>query len=400
MRSWLNERPWTADSLLAIVLCAVGLITVHRVPPLDGAADAVVVRDLLVLALFLPLAWRRRAPRVVLCIVAVASAATWIGYFVDGTTAVAGGIAVYGVGRYVERPASLRMAALTAMFAGSVAAVISLVGPDSWYVFFSRCGVIGACFALGDSQRSRTALVANLQAQAERADSLRVLEAERAVAEERARIAREMHDVVAHSLSVMVVQAVAAERLFVSDPTGSVASISSVAEVGRRALGDMRRIFDIFVDPDRSDPFSPQPSITDLEAIVDTYRSAGMTVDFDCHGQIPALDSVTELSIVRIVQESLTNVLKHSNGADAAVTLHFDPERISVEVADNGRGHASGASTDGSGRGLIGIRERVDALGGTVTARRFAGRGFLVRAILPVERTRTSRVPARVEEES
>ena len=108
MRAWLDERPTVTDALLACALFVVGIVTVHQVPQPAGAADVVVVRDLLVGALFLPLAWRRRAPRVVLSIVVLAAAATWAGYFVDGTTALAGGIAIYGVGRYVERPASLR----------------------------------------------------------------------------------------------------------------------------------------------------------------------------------------------------------------------------------------------------------------------------------------------------
>lgn len=397
MRAWLHERPRTADASLALVLFAIAITVVHKVPSPEGAVDAVVLRDLLTVLLFLPLVWRRRAPRLVLVVVAIATAAMWAGN-VDGGTAFAGGIAIYGVGRYVERPVALRTFALTALIMGSFAAGVSLVGPDGWYEFLSRCGVIGGCFAFGDSQRSRAALLASLRAQADRAESLRVLEAERAVTEERARIAREMHDVVAHSLSVMVVQAVAAERLAASDPAASVASMSSVAEVGRRALGDMRRIFDIFEDGSHGAAFSPQPSIVDLDAIVDTYRSAGMSVDFERHGDVPALDAVTELSIVRIVQESLTNVLKHADGARATVKLDYGTDDITVEVADSGRRPCRAPAADGAGRGLIGIRERVDALGGTVTARPFAGRGFVVRAVLPVERTLQPQIAAEAVE--
>lgn len=245
MRAWWEQRSGVVDALLAGALLVVGLGTAHGVS-MEGSSDVWYVRDLIFVALFVPLAWRRRAPRLVLAIVVVSTAAIWAGYSVDGGTAFAGGIAMYGLGRYVERPASMRFFAVTMTFVAVVAAVVTVAGQDGWYQFVARCGVAVACFALGDSQRSRAELLANLRAQADRAESLRVVEAQRAVIEERSRIAREMHDVVAHSLSVMVVQAVAAERLAPRQPEAAVASMSSVAEVGRAALGEMRRIFDIF----------------------------------------------------------------------------------------------------------------------------------------------------------
>lgn len=210
MRVWLEDRPRTVDAVAACALLVVGLVMLHRVSA-EGSSDAWYIRDLLTVALFIPLAWRRRAPRVVMAIAMVATAGIWIGYFADGSTAIAGGIAVYGVGRYVDRPDSWRFFAFTMTFVAIVAAAVSILGVDGWYEFVARCGVVFGSFALGDSQRSRAALVASLRAQAERAESMRVVEAQRAVIEERSRIACELHDVVAHSLSVMVVQAVAAE---------------------------------------------------------------------------------------------------------------------------------------------------------------------------------------------
>ncbi len=383
MRAWWEQRTGTVDAVLAGALLAVGLGTAHGVS-VDGSSDVWYIRDLILVALFVPLAWRRVAPRLVLAIVVMATAGIWAGYFVDGGTAFAGGIAMYGLGRYVERPASMRFFAVTMAFVAVVAAAVTIAGSDGWYQFVARCGVAVACFALGDSQRSRAELLASLRAQTERAESLRIVEAQRAVIEERSRIAREMHDVVAHSLSVMVVQAVAAERLAPKEPEAAVASMSSVAEIGRAALGEMRRIFDIFEHEAGPVDFAPQPTLTDLDAIIETFRTAGMDVTVHRIGTTPALDAGTELAIVRIVQESLTNVLKHADGADAVVTLSF-ADHVTVEVTDGGTAQLHSTTTNSGGRGLIGMRERVDALGGTITARHFAGRGFTVRVVLPIK---------------
>jgi len=376
------------DAVVAAALLTVGLGTNHSVS-IDNPTGPWYIRDLLNVALFVPLVWRRRAPRAVLAIVVVATAGIWAGYFVDGGTAFAGGLAMYGLGRYVDRPASLRLFAVTMTVIAVVAAAVTISGSDGWYQFVARCGVGVAGFALGDSQRSRAALLASLRAQAERAESMRVVEAQRAVIEERNRIAREMHDVVAHSLSVMVVQAVAAEHLAPKQPEAAIASMSSVAEVGRAALGEMRRIFDIFEQQAGPVDFAPQPTLDDLDAIIETFRTAGMEVTVDRVGTAPALDAGTELAIVRIVQESLTNVLKHSHGAAAVVTLSFADD-VTVEVADDGTSASNSSAGDGGGRGLIGMRERVDALGGTLVARRFAGRGFTVRASLPIQHSNVS----------
>ena len=391
MRAWWEQRTGTVDAVLAGALLVVGLGTAHGVS-VDGSSDAWYIRDLILVALFVPLAWRRVAPRLVLAIVVMATAGIWAGYFIDGGTAFAGGIAMYGLGRYVERPASMRFFAVTMAFVAVVAAAVTIAGSDGWYQFVARCGIAVACFALGDSQRSRAELLASLRAQTERAESLRIVEAQRAVIEERSRIAREMHDVVAHSLSVMVVQAVAAERLAPKEPEAAVASMSSVAEIGRAALGEMRRIFDIFEHEAGPVDFAPQPTLTDLDAIIETFRTAGMDVTVHRIGTTPALDAGTELAIVRIVQESLTNVLKHADGADAVVTISF-ADHVTVEVTDGGTAQLHSTTTNSGGRGLIGMRERVDALGGTITARHFAGRGFTVRVVLPIK---DSSVPAPV----
>lgn len=397
LRARIAERPDLFDLLLALALTGLAIFGVRQWT-LDGEHDAGIVGDLLIVMLCLPLARRRREPRFVLVLVTVAAAAIWIGGLADGPTAVAGSVAFYGAGRYVERPASLHVFAATGGLLAVVAGGLSVLGAENtWFTFAARCGVIVAAFAIGDSQRSRAALLESLREQARRAESLRVLEVQQAAADERARIAREMHDVVAHSLSVMIVQAVAAERSSRSDPAAASRSIASVAEVGRGAAVEMRRILQV-LDTDGSSPeLAPQPTLADLDVILGRFTAAGLDVEVIGEGGLAAMDAGFELAAVRIVQEALTNVLKHSGSSRARLTMRFR-EQVTIEVVDDGPPRASrwgDRCAESGGRGIAGMRDRAEALGGTLTARPVAGGGFLVRAVLPLARS----VPVGVSDE-
>lgn len=386
MRERLAGRSGLIDLVLAVSLAVFALFGVRQWP-LVGEPDAALARDFLVVVLCLPLARRRREPRLVLVIVAASAAAIWIAGFADGPTAVAGSVAFYSVGRYVERPASLQLFAATGGSLAAVAGWLSLLGGENtWFSFAARCGVIVAAFAIGDSQRSRAALLESLRAQAERAELLRVLEVQRAASDERARIAREMHDVVAHSLSVMIVQAVAAERTAGTDPDAAARSIASVAEVGRGAAVEMRRILQVLDAEGSSLDLAPQPTLANLDVIIERFEAAGLGVDINREGVTTALDPGMELAVVRIVQEALTNVLKHAGTTTARLTMRYS-DHLTIEVADHGPGR-SAASVDRSprstGRGLVGMRERAEALGGSLVAQPIAGGGFVVRAVLPL----------------
>lgn len=383
VRGRLADRPVLADTLLAAGLLLLGLLMswIESSAPTSRHA---VVGYLLVTALFLPLAARRRRPRAVLVLVAALSAVIWVLGYVDGTTAVAGGLAYYGLGRYVERPASVRwfLVTGTAMAAVAIWLAVAEPGQNVWFSLLGRCGLIAGSFFFGEAQRSRAALLDSLQERAMRAEQDRAEAERRAVIEERGRIARELHDVVAHSVSVMVVQSTAAARLLPGDPAGAATSVANVAEVGRATLGEMRRLLGVLDgDAARSD-LAPQPGLADLDAVVEGCRRAGLDVTVERTGTPPPLPAGVELSVVRIVQESLTNVIKHAGVHRAQVRLDFtDP--LTVEVLDEGRG--APASGDSPGRGLIGMRERVEALGGRFTAGRRAGGGFAVRAVLPTD---------------
>jgi signal transduction histidine kinase len=203
---------------------------------------------------------------------------------------------------------------------------------------------------------------------------------QRAVADERARIARELHDVIAHSVSVMVVQAGAAEQVVGSSPERAVEPLRAVQETGRQALVEMTRLVGLLREHDEELGLSPQPSLDDLDALLMHVRDAGLPVDLRVEGTPRDVPLGVALSAYRVVQEALTNALKHAGHARADVVLRWHPNLLEVEVLDDGPGASSSHS---GGHGLIGMRERVAVFGGQFDAGPREGGGFLVRASLP-----------------
>jgi signal transduction histidine kinase len=213
----------------------------------------------------------------------------------------------------------------------------------------------------------------------------RVLELERreAVAEERARIARELHDVIAHSVSVMTVQAGAAEEMLKVDPARAVEPVRAVQETGRQALVEMKRLVGMLREHDDEIGLAPQPGVADLERLAAQMRDAGLPVELRVEGSARPVPIGVDLSAYRVVQEALTNALKHAGAASAVVTLRYGDRDLTVEVIDEGTGFA----VKPGGHGLIGMRERVGIFGGTFDAGPREGGGFAVRALLPFEGT-------------
>ncbi|GAA0503260.1 two-component sensor histidine kinase [Paractinoplanes deccanensis] len=244
--------------------------------------------------------------------------------------------------------------------------------------------LLAVAVAAGDGMRSRRAHLAAVE---QRTADLAREERQRAalaVAAERARITRELHDVVAHGMSVMVVQAQGAAAALDRHPDRTATALRHVIETGRSSLAEMRRLLAAGRGDTAGDPeLAPLPGIGAVPALVDRSRSAGMRVELHVEGVPAAVPATVDLSAYRIVQEALTNTLKHGGpGAGARVRLAFGAERLLVEVADDGRGPAEGA--DGRGNGLRGIAERVSMLGGDLAAGRDPGGGFRVTATLPL----------------
>jgi signal transduction histidine kinase len=282
-------------------------------------------------------------------------------------------------------PGRIRLIGLGAAVA--VAVVVTLRDPNgSWTDMLSVIPAIGFAWGVGyvyDGHRRRTA---ELEERAARLEREQATEARAAVAEERARIAREMHDVVAHSLSVMVVQAEAAEAMLEVDPQRAQRPLSAVQDTGREALTDLRRMLGALRAPDEGAPsLAPQPGLAGLDALAEHVREAGLPVDLRIEGEPRPLPAGIDLSAFRIVQEGLTNVLKHAGPARAEVLVRYDPDAINLEVTDDGRG--SGGDRENGGHGLVGMRERVAVYGGELRAgpRPAPERGFALSARLPLE---------------
>ena len=206
--------------------------------------------------------------------------------------------------------------------------------------------------------------------------------AQSAVVEERTRIAREMHDVVAHSVSVMVVQSQAAQRLLEGEHSAARQALSSIETTGRQALTEMRRLLGTLRRTDAELTLAPQPSLRRLEDLIEQVREAGLPVELRVEGEASSLPPGVDLSAYRIVQEALTNILKHAGPSRAEVVIHYRDDEVEVEVTDDGAGNGKGG---GSKQGLIGMRERVALYGGVLESGKRAGGGYVVRALLPLE---------------
>ena len=248
-----------------------------------------------------------------------------------------------------------------------------------WAVLVIAVCALGLAGVLGVRLRRAHAQTASLERQL-----ARDTEAERALAAaaERARIAREMHDVVAHTLSVVVAQADGGRFAAAQDPQAATRALGTISEVGRSALGEMRALLGLLRDADDEAALGPQPSIEDIPALVASTREGGLDVSFVTTGTPRPLPIGAGLALYRITQEALTNVLKHAGpGPRAFVQLTWEDAALVLTVSDDGRGAA--ARDDGDGQGLPGMRERATVFGGTLSAGPRAGGGYLVRATLP-----------------
>jgi signal transduction histidine kinase len=337
----------------------------------------------------LPLLARRKHPVAALAAAFTVQAA-WIDAYYNGSQQppfepfVAGIVACFALG-FHSRRRQLRLG-VTA-FAATVAvgtAVAYATGDPSlgnglpaviWWL---------AAIAIGRGLRERQSLVDLLRERTTRLERDRERDLAEAAMEERARIARELHDVIAHAVSVMVVQAGAERRMLDAGQARTADALITIERSGREALGELRRLLGVLRARDRSDKLAPQPGLAELPELVAEARGAGQTVDWHVEGDPVPLPAGLDLTAYRIVQEALTNARKHAPGACTDVRLRWHPTELEIEVVDDGPGRSS--QSNGTGHGLIGMRERAALYGGTLMAAPGRGGGFHVRAQLPIER--------------
>ncbi|MEP7053712.1 MAG: sensor histidine kinase [Actinomycetota bacterium] len=361
--------PLTVDRTLAVVLTIGTQIEIWLGS--DAAAHRV-EGSLVALAITTPIAVRRRYPTLVGIVVPVLSTAdhAWWNAQSAGYP-LANFLAMYALAVWTPRRLfATGLAVLTVADLAATGTKTALLAATVPYLVVTTAVMVLVRRIVGDRER-RAAL----------AERERDVAAREAVLQERSRIARELHDVIAHNVSMMVVQAGAERRVLdgAGGPTRDV--LEGIERTGRTALTEMRRLVGM-LRSDRPDSLAPQPGLDDLPGLVTQVREAGLPVELHVDGDRRDIPVGIELSAYRIVQEALTNALTHAGDARATVRVHYAADLLELEISDDG--FAADAAVTGGGHGLVGMRERVALYGGRFTAGRRPGGGFTVRVLLPI----------------
>jgi len=411
----LRRHPLAADGIIAVVAFALGLLS-DRVYYDIGAVNPHNFRFAVAVAfmalLTFPLVLRRRCPPVTLvCVTLSVLGYTVFGITEGSITATVAFVSIYSVGAYCGRPLAdwVRGVCVAVMFGDLVwvllfrqidlghskASVVGagLLSVGSNLFFFLAAWVIGDV-AWASRLREGELAVRNTELQA-----AHEVIAESAVLDERVRIAREVHDVVAHHVSVMGVQAGAARRVMARSPDQAAEVLTGIESSSRQAVVELQRLLGFLrsetIGPESRTGTSvaaPQPSLSGLDAVMTQLNEAGLAVTLHCEGTPRPLPASVDLSAFRIVQEALTNALKHGGaGTIATVTITYGDDSLRLEIIDDGRGRSNSRAGDNgsdtlptAGHGLIGMRERVALHGGHFTAERARGSGFTVTAVFPL----------------
>lgn len=390
---FLRRHPTGVDSFWAVVLLGVSSLWAIQASEATGGRTAAF---LVIALLSLAVALRRRAPDRMLLLVAGLGAAQLLLDIGVNPADFAMLVIIYSVAAQGGPRWASRLALIGGVFAAPLSQLrwpaeeASTFGQVFLAVVMSVPFVLA--WVLGDSIRTRRAYFDQLEERASRLEMEREAQAKVAVAAERARIARELHDVVAHNVSVMVVQADGAAYVLDAAPDQAKQALETISTTGRQALAEMRRLLGVLRTGDtrESGEYVPQPDVEQIEDLVEQVRGAGLTVDFRIEGTARPLPSGVELTAYRIVQEALTNSRKHG-GPDvgASVRLVYFDDGLGLLVEDDGRGAAHelyvDGGADGRGHGLIGMRERVGMVGGTLDAGPRPGGGFRISALLPLK---------------
>jgi signal transduction histidine kinase len=379
-RGWLRAHPTAADALLAVGI----LLLFASALPSDEVSRGENVLVVLAVAAagVVPVAIRRRSPWLAtLGVCAVAVLGTVLG--LPTTTE---GLALLVVVYTAAARLPLREAVAATAAAGLTVMVVLAFyesGVDLALWAANALSIL-VCFFIGRTVATRRAYTDALEERARTAEASRETSAREAVLEERRRIARELHDVVAHHISVMGVLATGARRALHRDPSAADEALATIEATGRTTLREMRRLLDVLRRDDETDAaLQPQPGVAGLQALVAQVREAGLQVRLTVTGQPRPLDPGIDLTIFRIVQEGLTNALKHAGPVSAEVRVEFRPDRLLLEVDDDG--HGGGATNGHVGHGLVGMRERVSLYGGTLRTGPRTGGGYSVAANIPLD---------------
>lgn len=385
--AWLPWRgpfarwPRAADAVLAIFLVLFSIFVAEGVQDQDPYFRTLGDVPWVALGLYVlaggALFWRRQEPLAVLGANLFAQVVLTVLGYPNGLWTMP--FALYAVGRYAADDrwsyagiaAALVLICVTTLLEGDTYTNVGFTGVIVFLIWY-----------IGRYLRVRGNYLRLLEERASQLERERDIEARRAVAEERTRIARELHDVVAHRVSLMTVQAGAAKTVAADDPQGSMQAMEAVENAGRQALDELRHLLGVLRPDADANGLGPQPGIADVPRLVEELREANLQVSLTMDDKLETLPARVALSAYRIVQESLTNVLKHAGpGAKTEIRLSADDDEVAIEVLDDGRG---AVLLLGSGHGIVGMRERAQLLGGSLEAGPRPGGGFQVLARLPI----------------
>jgi signal transduction histidine kinase len=384
----LRRHPLVADVTLAVALAALAAVTGLTLvaPRAQLAPPSTPVMVAWAAALAAPLVLRRRWPLVVLAVTTLHFTRYWaVGQVNEIASWVILGVAVYSAAAYADRRRARWVCAACLLWligSGVLPGLRAGVRPVALaaVAMFDALPFLLA-WPLGAMMRRLREYRVVLEERNRQLDREREVNARRAVLEERVRIARELHDVVAHHVSVMGVQAGVARRLFDRDPAEAVAAIGAVETASRQAIADLQQLVGVLRRQGDGDDLAPQPSLQRLPELVEHMRQTGLPVELTVQGHQGPLPAGVELSAYRIIQEALTNVLKHAGPAQAAVTVRYDDGAVEVEVVDDGQGPPPARPGTG-GKGLVGMQERVRLYGGRLEVGARPGGGFRVHVVL------------------
>jgi signal transduction histidine kinase len=343
----------------------------HHVPHTPNAALLLVVLACMVLAL------KRRYPVTVLGL-STAAVVTYsaLGY-VNGAVMLAPAVALFAVAQAVPIRRALAIAAVTLVALMTASAAANPFGTTGGG-FYLIPALIAAPLFGGIAVSNRRAYVSSIEARA-------AAEAERRIDDERLRIARELHDIVAHTMATINVQAGVAEHVLGQNPAAAGDALHAIKVASKDGLRELRAILNVLRQADEGDPARPAPGLGQLDALIAGACQAGLPTTLTQTGEPRALPAAVDLAAYRIVQESLTNVIKHAGPATAAVRLSYEKAAVRIEIADTGRGMTAGLNGTATGHGLIGMRERAASVGGTLDAGPGHPGGFLVTTRLPAD---------------
>jgi signal transduction histidine kinase len=390
----LRRYPTWVDSFWAVALLGISWVSISNVNGAATGPSSTATALPIAVVLSVVVALRRRMPEKMLILAVAAGLAQLVLDVPSAAEDFAMLVIIYTVAADGARWAS-RLALIGGLCAGTLSQLrwpTEASGPGGVFMAIFQTVPFALAWVLGDSIRTRRAYFAQLEERAARLEKEREAQAKVAVAAERARIARELHDVVAHNVSVMVVQADGAAYVMDTAPDQARKALETISGTGRQALAEMRRLLGVLRTGEHQEggEYVPQPDVEQLDDLIEQCRTSGLPVDFKVEGTPRPLPSGVELTAYRIVQEALTNTRKHGGpNAGASVRLVYFDDGLGLLVEDDGKGaphelYEEGGA-DGQGHGLIGMRERVGMVGGTLDAGPRPGGGFRISALLPLK---------------